>query len=76
MVEQTTCFSCHKTGPVRKDCPTRSKAPKSKFDKGKTEVENVGNEINKSWKKKETKSTSNGEGITSLNESSDHTSSN
>ena len=73
---QTTCFSCHKIGHVRKDCPTMSKAPKSEFDKGKTEVENVRNEMNKTWKKKEKKRTSNGEGITSLNESSDHASSN
>ena len=75
-LSQTTCFSCHKTGHVRKDCLTRSKAPKSEFDKGKTEVDNVKNEMNETWKKKEIESTSNGEGITSLNESSDHTSSN
>ena len=75
-MSQTTCFSCHKTGHVRKDCPTRSKAPKFEFDKGKTEVENVSNKMNKTWKKKEIESTLNGEGITSLNESSGHTSSN
>ena len=61
---------------MRKDCPTRSKAPKFKFDKGKIEVENVRNEMNKTVKKKRTESTSNGQGITSLNESSGHTSSN
>ena len=60
---------------MRKDCPIRSKAPKSKFDKGKTEAKNVKNEMNKIWKKKGTKGTSNGERITSLNESSGHTSS-
>ena len=76
MVESKYMLSFHKIGHVRKNCPTRSKAPKSKFDKGKIEVENVRNEMNKTWKKKETESTSNGEGITSLNESSDHTSSN
>ena len=63
-MSQTTCFSCHKIGHVRKDFPTRSKAPKSEFDKGKTEVENVKNEINKTWKKKGIESTSNEEGIT------------
>ena len=75
-LSQTTCFSCHKTSQVRKDCPTRSKAPKFEFDKGKTKVKNIGNEMNKTWKKKEIESTSNGEGMTSLNESSDHISSN
>ena len=73
-MSQTTCFSCHKTGHVRKNFPTRSKAPKSKFEKGKIEVEKVRNEMNKTWKKKGKKNTSNGEGITSINESSDHTS--
>ena len=58
---------------MRKNFPTRSKAPKSKFEKGKIEVENVRNEMNK---KKEIESTSNGEEITSLNESSGHISSN
>ena len=35
-LSQTTCFSCHKTCHVKKNCPTMSKAHKSKFDKGKT----------------------------------------
>ena len=43
----TTCLSCYKIGHVRKNCPTRSKVPKSKFDKSKIEVENVRNEMNK-----------------------------
>ena len=75
-LSQTTCFSCHKNGHIRKNCPTRSKAPKSKFDKGKTEVEHIRNEMNRTWKKKDTESTSNGEGITSPNGSSGHISSN
>ena len=75
-MSQTTCFSCHKIGHVRNNFPTRSKAPKFKFDKGKTEVENVRNEMNNTWKRKETEKTSNAEGITSLNEPSGHTSSN
>ena len=75
-LSQTTCFSCHKTSHVRENCPRRSKAPKSKFDKGKTKVENVRNEMNKTWKKKGIEITSNGEEITSLNELSGHTSSN
>ena len=75
-LNQTTCFSCHKIGHVRRDFPTRSKAPKSEFDKGKIEVDNVRNEMNKTWKKKDVCSTSNGEGITSPNGSGDHTSSN
>ena len=73
-LSQITCFSCHKTGHVRKDYPTRSKAPKFEANKEKIEVNNVKNEMNKTWKKKETESTSNRQGITSLNESSDHTS--
>ena len=75
-MSQTTCFSCHKTGHVRKDYLTRSKGPKFESDKEKIEVSNVKNEMNKKWKKKEIENTSNREGITSLNESSDHTSSN
>ena len=73
-LSQTTCFSCHKTDHVRTNFPIRSKAPKSKFDKGKTEAEDVRNEMNKTWKNKEIEITSDGEGITSLNELSDHTS--
>ena len=75
-LSQITCFSCHKTGHVRNNFPIMSKAPKTKFDKGKTEVENLRNEMNKIWKKKGTKSISNEKGITLLNESSGHTSSN
>ena len=74
MVESKYTLYCQKIGHVRKNFPTRSKAPKSKFDKGKTEVENVRNEMNKTWKKKGTECTSNGEGITSPNGSSGHTS--
>ena len=61
---------------MRKNCPTRSKTPKSEFDKGKIEAENIKNEMKKTWKKKDTESTSNGEGITFPNGSSYHTSSN
>ena len=50
------------------DCPTRSMAPKSEFNKEKIEVNNVRNEMNKTWRKKKIESTSNGEGITLLNE--------
>ena len=72
-LSQTTCFRCHKIGHIRKNCPTRSKAPNSKFDKGKIEVEHIRNEMNRTWKKKDVESTSNREGITSPN---GHTSSN
>ena len=72
-MSQTTCFSCHKTSHVRKDCQTRSKAPKFELDKGNTKIENVRNEMKKTWKEKETKSTSNGEGIISPNGSNDRT---
>ena len=53
MVSQTTCFSCHKIGHIRKNCPTRSKAPNFEFDKGKVDVEHIRNEMNKTWKKKD-----------------------
>ena len=77
-LSQTTCFSYHKIGHISKHCPTRSKAPSSKFDKGKgeTDIENIKKKMNKTWKKKDAESTSNGEGITSPNGSSGHTSSN
>ena len=71
-LSQTTCFSCHKTGHIKKNCPTSSKAPISKFDKGKIEVEHIGNEMNMTWKKKCTETTSNVEGVTSPNGSSGH----
>ena len=53
-------------------------APSCEFNKGKgkTDIKNVRNEMNKTWKKKEDYSTSSGEEITSPNGSGDHTSSN
>ena len=61
---------------ISENRPTRSKAPNYEFDKGKTKVEHIRSEMNRTWKRKDTKSTSNGEGITSPNGSSGHTSSN
>ena len=77
-LSQTTCFSCHKTSHISKHCPTRSKAPSCEFfkGKGKVDVEHIKNDMNKTWKKKDASSTSNGEGITSPNGSGDHTLSN
>ena len=75
-LSQTTCFSYHKTGHISKHCPTRSKVSNSKFDKRKANFEHIRNEMEKTWKKKYAKSTSNGEEITSPNGSSGHTSSN
>ena len=72
-VSQTTCFSCLKNGHIKKHCPTRSKAPNSKFDKGKSKVD--AEHIRGEMKKRDGCSTSNG-GITSPNRSSGHTSSN
>ena len=65
-------------GHIRKNCPTRSKAPSSEFNKGKgkTYVENVRDEMNKTWKRKEDCSTSSSDEITSPNGSGDHTTSN
>ena len=74
-LSQTTCFSYLKTSHISRYCPTRSKAPSCEFDKGKgkTSVEHIRDEMNKTWKKKDICSTSNGEGITSPNGSGDHT---
>ena len=78
LLSQTTCFSCLKTSHINKYCPTRSKAPSCEFDKGKgkEDVEHIRDDMNKTWKKKDDYSTSNGEGITSPIRSGDHTSSN
>ena len=75
-LSQITCFSCHRTSHISKHCPTRSKAANFECDKGKAEVEHIINDMNKTWKKKDAEGTSNGEGITSPNGSSGHTSSN
>ena len=77
-LSQTTCFSCLKTGHISRNCPTRSKAPSCEFNKGKgkADIENVRDEMNKTWKRKEDCSTSSADGITSPNGSGDHTSSN
>ena len=68
------CFSYLKTGHISKHCPTRSKVPSCEFDKGKgkEDVEHIRGEMNKKWKKKDDCNTSNEEGITSPNGSSDH----
>ena len=77
MVESNHLFSFLKIGHIRKYCPTRSKAPNPKFNKGKgkVDVEHIRGEMNKTWKRRDGSNTSNG-GITSPNRSSGHTSSN
>ena len=49
---QTTWFRYLKTSHISKHCPTRSKAPNFEFDKGKgkTNVEHIRGEMNKTWK--------------------------
>ena len=76
-LSQTTCFSYLKTSHVSKHCPTRSKAPNFEFNKGKciADVEHTRGEMNKTWKKRDGSSTSNG-GTTSSNRSRYYTSSN
>ena len=76
-LSQTTCFCCLKTSHTSRNFPTRSKAPKSKVNRGKekVDVEHIRGEMNKTWKKKDECISSN-EGITSPNRSSDHTLSN
>ncbi len=75
MFGQIKYFSCLKISHISRYCPTKSKARSCEFDKGKgkEDVENVRNEMNKIWKKKEDCSTSSGEGITSPNGLGDHT---
>ena len=76
-LSQTMCFSCLKIGHISKCFLTKSKAPNSKFSKGKAkvDVENIRGEMNRTWKKRDGGNTSNG-GITSPKMSSGHTSSN
>ena len=63
---------------MRKNCPTRSKEPRNEFNKGKGKenVENVRDEMNKAWKRKGDCITSGSDGITSPDGSGDHTTSN
>ena len=65
-----------KTGHISRNSPTRSKAPSNEFNKGKrkVDVENVRDEMNKMWKRKEDCSTSSVDKITSPNGLGDHTS--
>ena len=74
---QTTCFKCLKAQHISKFCLTKSKAPSSKFNKGKekVDVEHIRGEMNRIWKRRDGCNTSNG-GITSPKRSSGHTSSN
>ena len=74
---QTTCSSCLKIGHINKFFPTKSKAPNSKFNKGKAkvDVEHIRGEMNRTWKRRDGDNTSKG-GITSPKMSSGHTSSN
>ena len=55
-----------------------SKEPSNEFKKGKgkANIENVRDEMNKTWKRKEDCKTSSLDGITSNNRSADHTTSN
>ena len=77
-LSQTICFSFLKIGHIIHYCQTRSNAPSCEFNnikgKGKEDVENVRNEMNKIGKEREDCNKSSGEGITSPNMSSDHTS--
>jgi hypothetical protein len=66
-----------KTGHISSNCPTRSKAPSSEYnkEKGKENAEQIRGQMNKTWKKKDECGTSSAE-ITSPNGSSGHSSSN
>ena len=62
LLRQISCFDYLKTSHISKYCPTKSKAPSYEFDKGKSKenVEYIREEMNKTWKKKDDCSTSNG----------------
>ena len=74
-MNQTTCFSCLKTGHVSRNYPTKVKTPKTEVNKGKekVDVEHIRAEVKKTWQRRDGPSTSNG-GVTSPKRSSDHTS--
>ena len=67
-----------KTGHISKNFPTRSKELSNEFNKGKgkVDIENVRDEMNNTWKRKEDCNTLSSYGITSPNGSGDHTTSN
>ena len=67
-----------KNGHTSRNFSTRSKADISEFKKGKgkVDVENVRDEMNKTWKRKEDCNTSSLDGISSPNGLGDHTTSN
>ena len=50
-LNQTTCFSCLKTGHVSRNCPTKAKAPKTEVNKGKekVDVEHIKADMKKTW---------------------------
>jgi len=52
-----------KTGHIIYYCSTRSKAPSCEFNKGKgkVDIENAKNEMNKTWKRNKDYNTSSGE---------------
>ena len=54
-LNQTTCSSCLKTGHISRYCPIRSKEPSCEFNKGKgkEDIENVQNKMNKTWNRKD-----------------------
>ena len=76
MVKLNHLFYLPKDKHISKYCPTRSKAPNSKFNKGKgkVNVEHIKGEMNKTWYKRDGSSTSN-VGIISPKISCGHTSS-
>ena len=77
MVKSNHLFQLPKNMSHEQILPTRSKAPNYEFNKGKgkVDVECIRGEMNRTWKQRDGRSTSNG-GITSPKSSSGHTSSN
>ena len=76
-MNKTTFFNCLKTGHGSKNYPTKVKAPKTEVnkDKEKFDVENIKEDMKKTWQRRYGSGSSNG-GVTSHKRSSDHTSSN
>lgn len=72
------CYSCHKTSHLRKDCRTREPAPRNEQKKGEKTIDQIKNQMNPTWRKKEEErnSRTSEPEITQSNGSSNHTTSN
>lgn len=75
MLSEVVFFSCHKSGHVRKYCPTKAPAPSKEDSKGKDKFIDDKRMMNGTWKKKEAHGVRNESEVTSSFGLSDHTTS-